>query len=261
MADHMLPCSAETLQTLHRHVPGLHEAPDEEKLSRVGQHLATVHGHLRNLMSMVGGPDIPNDTAAMLSRVTERLQQQHARDIEDAGGATAIANLSVAQIADKAKERRKAAFDSIQETSRLRERLEEKDKQITTLSSATVKPLDPENQQSVIESAGVLAETCVAAGSITPVVKDKLLLLLTKDGAGKVNTLAMSSAANAGAGPLVLAIFRALKDNKRPPMDGEKTGLQELSRAVPDGQPAAPVDPTKKFNDFLGLSAAHATVL
>ncbi len=259
MAHKMLPCSEDTINSLHRHVPGLDGTGDEEKMSRTAQHVATTHGHMKNLMQCMGMDGDPSDLATM-SRVVEAVKARHAQDIEDAGGLTAVASLSVAQIGQKAAERRKSAFGSVQEASRLRERLEEKEGTIATLSAATVRPLDPENQTSVIESANVLAEACVANGSLNPMTKDRLLSLLTKGSDGKVNTLAMSSAANPlGNGPLVLGILRALKDNKRPGL-GEQSGLQALSRTAP-GDKEEPADPTKKFNELVGASGDRKTVL
>lgn len=256
MAHKMLQCSEESLNAMHRHVPGLGAAGDDEKLSRVAQHVGTTHGHLKNLMQCLG-MDADGDMPAMLSRAVEALKSRNAQDVEDAGGATAVANLSVAQIADKARERRKGAFEAIAESSRLRERLEEKDRQIQSLSAATVKPLDPENQASVLESAAVLAESLVAKGAVNPITKDRLLSL-AKSGE-KVNTLLLSSAANpAGSGPAILALLRALADNQRPAL-GEKTGLQALSRAIPGEEVASlPVD---KFNAFIGEGKEIKTAL
>lgn len=233
MADKTFKCSEDTINSLHRFVPGLAEKTDDEKLGHLGQHVQTVHSHVKDLCRNMGMDYGGGNLATLMSQAAERAQSQHSRDIEDAGGATVVANLSVSQIADKASERRKAAFASIQENTRLRERIEEKDTQIQTLSAATVKQLDPENQASVIESATILAEACVEVGGLNPACKQDLLSFLTKDANGKVNTLAMSSAANPrGNGPMVLGLFRILKNNKPVPL-GEGTGLQVLSRVAP----------------------------
>jgi hypothetical protein len=258
MSNTMLPCSDDSLNTLHRHIAGLAPVANDEKMSRVAQHVATTHGHMKNMCQALG-MDSGDDSVSMMSRAVTEVQQLHARDVEDAGGAAAVATLSVAQIRDKAKEKRKSAFDAIQSNAELRQRLEDKDKQITTLSAATVKPLDPENEQSLIESATVLFEAAVAKGGINPLVKEKFLSL-AKGKEGRANTLILSGAANpAGTGPLILAIARILTENQRPAL-GTASGLQELSRHAPGDADAAPADPTSKFKQLIGAGAA-GTVL
>lgn len=67
--SNMLPCSPAILDALHKQIPGLKDAPVEEKMGRVAQHFQTVHDGLKKL-----GMGDDCDTAMMMSRVSDRIK-------------------------------------------------------------------------------------------------------------------------------------------------------------------------------------------
>lgn len=200
MAQKMLPCSAETESALHKHVPGLDKADDAEKLSRLAQHLQTCA----------------------------------ANDDADAGGPAAVANMSREQIITTATANR---ANRAAEVSRLTASLAESNGKVAELSRQVVKPLDTESEAAMVEAVTTKLDTAVARGGITPFVRDLCLSLMVKDATGKVNTMALSRAANpTGTKPLALALADALCQNKPVPL-GTQTGVQTLDRSEPDADP------------------------
>lgn len=195
MADKMLKCSDEHMASLHKLVPGLQESPDDEKAARIVQHLHTMS----------------------------------AMNDDDAGGPSVVSTMSRADIDKKANENRKAWKAGELRLTSENTALTTK---VTELSARVVKPLDPEAEAAIVESAETKAGNAVARGAISPACRDNLMSLLigAKD---KRNTLTLSRAANPrGDKALALAIFDVLADN-RPVELGSQTSIQTLSREVP----------------------------
>lgn len=128
--------------------------------------------------------------------------------------------------------------------------------QVREMSAKMPKPMDPDAEALVIDSAKVKFDSLAARGAITPAVKDKLLSLLVTDGT-KNNTIALSRSSNPqGDKPLAFAIADALVDNK-PVAPGTATGLQTLSRSVPDEGEA---DAEKRKKDAQDMLNKHLGV-
>ncbi len=180
------------IDELNTLVPGLSETPDDQKMSKIVDHLSAV-----------------SDT-----------------DDEDAGGPNAIATLSRAEIHTKAGANRQSWKA---ESQQLRSDNTTLRKQVQELSARVVKDLDKDAQDLAIDSARVKYDNLVMSGAITPSVKDRLFTLLVQDGQ-KANTLGLSRAANPKLDkPLAFALADILSEN-RPVEVGERTGIQVLSR-------------------------------
>lgn len=197
-------------------------SPDMATLNCSEEHLSTLRALLPS------GEALTADTA--VGAVIQELQRLSAHAEADAGGPEVIAKMSRADVIDTAVKNRKAVKDSEQrlavETTKLRGDLAE-------LSKRVPKALDPEAEAAMVDAVRVKFDNAASRGAINPATKERLLSLLVKDKAGKVNTLALSRAANpTGNRALALELADILQDN-RPVELGEGTGLQVLARVAP----------------------------
>lgn len=204
-----LPCSDATLKILHKHVPGLKDAPDDDKLARLAQHMHT--------MSMTNGTDAGYDMAK-LSVNDDPLPA----DIHD----KAIAN----------RKAWKTAADELptvkHELSTVKADLQAKDGKIVELSNtvATATPTyDPMTMSLIDESLQTSFDSVVEKGGADQSTVTKLLSVLIPNGKPSVLCLSRVAGSEKIFGKQIAEI---LKDNK-PRAMGSQTGIQTLSRTDP----------------------------
>lgn len=182
---------------LHSLVPGLHAVDDDHKLHHVLKHLKTMS--------------------------TE--------DEMDAGGPGAVATMSRDDIVLTAARIRKQLRE---EVPIMRASETELRAQVQELSRQVPATLPPELVDTSLSLLSRDLEQLTKEGRINPACRDALQKSLGKNAAGKTNVLALSRAANIG-GDKAFA-FQILDDlrQNRPMLLDEQTGLQTLSREVPD---------------------------
>lgn len=205
-----LPCSDETMAALHDHVPGLKDAPEEEKLSRVAQHLHTMKS--RNMMmSQAARADSGADEATLGTLTEEQIHEKAvaARAEWKAAHAelpTVKQNLSAAQT---------KASDAVLRLSQ---------------AGPQVPALDPRIMSSTGEAMEAHRLAAVDAGSVDQATADKLDGLFRKD--GKLGVQAMSQVGEDRT--FGVEFWKALRGNK-PRLMGTQTGNQNMSQANGNG--------------------------
>lgn len=224
-----ITCSKEHKDSLRKLVPGLDGVPDDELMSRIVQHHQT------------------------LAAVREKW----------AGGPSAIAHMSRAQIDAKADETVANWRKDAETVPGLREQITTLSREKQELGSKVVKPMDPDIEAMVLDTGARELSRAVEKGGISKVVADKLFDKFGKNAAGKVNTMMLSRAAINGEPnrteiPLIV-LAEILSENKAIDMS-QKTGVQELSRAV-NGDTSTEEEKNAKaahdmLNKHLGAPAA-----
>lgn len=221
MSDHMMPCSQATMDHLHKMVPGLSDAPLEEKAARVAQHL-----HTYSMM-----------------------------DDADAGGPSSIGTMSRADIITTAATNR-AALKA--ERDRLAAERVTLNDQMQTMSRQVVKPLDDEAESAVVEALDTKLSMCMSRGAIDNTTGKQLKSLLIGE-PGKRNLLSMSRAANpTGDKSFASALLDVLGNNKPLTVNlGAATNAQNMSRHSPDEK----TPQEKRATDAAAAMAASAAKL
>jgi hypothetical protein len=195
MAKHTLSCSDETLAQLHEHVPGLKDAPDDEKLSRIAQHFKT-------------------------------LCMADMSDAGDMGGLSlSMDEVHKKAIANRSDWKKKATED----LTAAQKTINGQQQQILSLSASTPRELDPYTAKSLAESWDVRGESLVRKGFDPASVRVLRKILVGDD--QKYNHLALSHAANTGGdGALALAVVGALEQVQfTPPAGGAEAVLTRKS--------------------------------
>lgn len=206
-----LPCSDATLKILHKHVPGLKDAPDEDKMARLAQHMHT--------LNMSNGTDAGYDMAKLSAN-------------EDPLPADILAKATA-----KRKEWKAAAEELPtvkQELSTVKADVQTKDGKIVELSntvSASNPTHDPMTLNLLSKSLKTDREAAIASGGVDAATAEKIHKLMVADG-DKPNRLALS-VVGANEDPLAFLVWAALKENK-PRVMGTQSGIQTLSRTDPD---------------------------
>lgn len=207
-----LPCSDETMAALHDHVPGLKDAPEEEKLSRVAQHLHTMKS--RNMMmSQADRADSGADEASLKTLTDEQVH-------EKAAAARAEWKAAHAEL-PAAKQNLSAAQSNANEA-------------VLKLSQATGQQppaIDPRVMSSTGEAMDAHMLAAIDAGGIDQATADKLNALLRQN--GKPGVQAMSQVGEDRT--FGVEFWKALRANKPRPM-GPQTGLQGMSQANGNGR-------------------------
>lgn len=194
-------CSKEHKDSIRKLVPGLDNVPDDELMSRIVQHHQT------------------------LAAVREKY----------AGGPSAIAHMSRAQIDAKADETVENWRKDAETLPTLRDQIATLSRQNQELGSKVIKPMDPDVEAMVLDTGARELSRAVEKGGISKIVADKLFDKFGKNAAGKVNTMMLSRAAINGEPnrteiPLIV-LAEILSENKAVDMS-QRTGVQEMSRNV-----------------------------
>lgn len=172
----------------------------------------------------------------LIDRLLSSLEARHAADIEELGGNEAVANLSRSDISDRATQQRRSNRTVAQQLSVAQAELASTKQKVADLSARLPAALGDEAQSALLDAVKVKQQLCVAKGAVSPSVAERLYAALARTPDGKVNTLALSRAANPiGNRALALDLFDILTDNQ-PVAIGDRTGVQTLARIDPDSE-------------------------
>lgn len=204
---HNLKYSPETMDALHKHVPGLSDANDDDKLASVAQHLKTMSD----------------------------------ADCADAGDGTQT--MSVADIHAKALENRTAWKTAADELETVKTSLTEKENTIQQMSRTnTVTPPDPLAMRLMSRSLDTELDAAITGGALDAATAKAVKGLLVQN--GKPTVLAMSRASD-NEDPLAFQLLSVLKANK-PKFMGGQTGSQTMTMSRADPDAPAGEDPEVK---------------